>query len=70
MCTEVREMKNIMAIFAIILLFGLCGCDTELGHSGEDHDHDGDGIQDHTAEDHELEEDMYGHEEDDYSLER
>lgn len=40
-------------IIAIILIFGLIftACDTELGH--QDHDHDGDGIQDHAPEEHE-----------------
>jgi len=28
------------------------GCDTELGHHHEDHDHNGDGIPDHAPEDH------------------
>ena len=40
----------------LLLIFGLLvfaiGCDTELGHSHEEHDHDGDGIPDHTAEEH------------------
>ncbi len=43
----------------MLLIFGLLvtvGCDTELGHVHEDHDHDGDGIQDHTAEEHHEEE--------------
>ncbi len=51
--------KVIMSIDLIamvtMLILTTTGCDTELGH--QDHDHDGDGIQDHAAEDHEDEHD-------------
>lgn len=44
-------MKRIIfIIFVIALLVLAVSCSTELGHS--DHDHDGDGVQDHAAEDH------------------
>ncbi|NJL43733.1 MAG: hypothetical protein HC945_00165 [Nitrosarchaeum sp.] len=47
-------MKNATLLLLVALL--LASCDTELGHS-EDHDHDGDGIQDHAASEHEEEQD-------------
>lgn len=49
---EVKEMKWIFLLLVFGLLLFTVGCDTELGHSHEEHDHDGDGIQDHTAEEH------------------
>lgn len=42
-------MKYLSLILALMLVFA-AGCSTELGH--QDHDHDGDGVQDHTAEEH------------------
>ena len=44
----------------IVLIVFTVGCDTKLGH--EDHDHDGDGVQDHAPEDHH--EEGMNHEED------
>jgi ABC-type nickel/cobalt efflux system permease component RcnA len=46
--------KIILSILLIGLLVLTIGCDVELG-AHEDHDHDGDGIQDHTAEEHDEE---------------
>ncbi len=43
-------MKKGMVLLLVLLLVFTAGCDTELGHSHEDHD--GDGIQDHAPEDH------------------
>lgn len=49
-------MKRILTILVLLSLLALtAGCDIELGHQGENHDHDGDGIEDHAAEDHENE---------------
>lgn len=44
--------KIIMVILLIFLVLFTFGCDTELGHTDENHDHNGDGIQDHTTEEH------------------
>lgn len=55
------SIKVIGAIFLIAILL-TTGCSTELGH--QDHDHDGDGIQDHTPEEHDESENLEGHEED------
>lgn len=45
-------MKLVFVLLVLGLLVFATGCDTELGHSHEDHDHDGNGISDHTAEEH------------------
>jgi hypothetical protein len=52
-----------MVIMLVLLIAFTVGCDTELGHSDEDHDHDGDGVQDHISEDHEEEHEELTHEE-------
>ncbi len=44
--------KYLFLILVIGLLVLSVGCDTELVH--ESHDHDGDGISDHTAEEHDY----------------
>ncbi len=50
------QMKKIIFLVLISLLLTATACDTELGHlDEEDHDHDGDGIPDHAAEDHDDE---------------
>lgn len=46
-----KKMRIIITLMLIFLVLFTLGCDTELGYR-EDHDHDGDGIQDHTAEEH------------------
>ena len=47
-------MKKVLIISVlIILLIGFSGCDIELGH--KNHDHDGDGFEDHDEEDHDEE---------------
>ena len=47
-------MKKVLIISVlIILLIGFSGCDIELGH--KNHDHDGDGFEDHDGEDHDGE---------------
>lgn len=46
------KMKILNVFLIITLLLLAIGCDTELGHSSENHDHDGDGVQDHAPEDH------------------
>ena len=47
-------MKILFGLLIIFLLVFAVGCDTELGHSADDHDHDGDGMPDHSAEDHDA----------------
>ncbi len=42
----------LLLVITITCLLLVTGCDMELGHLGDDHDHDGDGIQDHDEEDH------------------
>ncbi len=59
-------MKRYILIGLLVMMILVAGCDIELGHSGEDHDHDGDGEQDHAAEDH-VDEDDHSEEEDDHS---
>jgi hypothetical protein len=50
-------MKNMLFLVLVLgLLVFTVGCDTELGHV--DHDHDHDGVQDHTAEEHDPEEEV------------
>jgi len=48
----VKKMRKIIIILLVFLVLFTLGCDTELGHGSEDHDHDGDGIPDHAAEEH------------------
>ena len=45
-------MRIIITLMLVFLVLFSIGCDTELGHPDENHDHDGDGIQDHTTEEH------------------
>ena len=53
-------MRKAIIVLLIVLTIFTAGCDTELVHpSHEDHDHDGDGIQDHSPEGHEE----YAHDE-------
>ncbi len=49
------NLKILLALVMILCIFSITACDTELGHHHEDHDHDGEGIQDHTAEEHDNE---------------
>jgi hypothetical protein len=44
-------MRIFIAVFLISILLIATSCDTELGHH-EDHDHDGDGVQDHAPDEH------------------
>lgn len=46
----------------VIALFACSACDTELGHT--DHDHDGDGVQDHAPHEHAAGENHDGQEHD------
>lgn len=48
-----KKMIFITILF-VFILFTTIGCDTELGHRHDEieHDHDNDGIPDHTSEEH------------------
>ncbi len=53
MFTGEIKMKKILIVGLMLVLLLTVGCDIELGHSDDEgHDHDGDGFEDHTAEDH------------------
>ncbi|MCF7871443.1 hypothetical protein K9L97_00230 [Candidatus Woesearchaeota archaeon] len=45
-------MRIFLVFVLFFVLFFAVACDTELGHSSQDHDHDGDGFQDHLEEEH------------------
>jgi hypothetical protein len=60
---------KIILILTVLTLFTVA-CDTELGHSHdgtdshhENHDHDGDGIQGHTLEEHSVDDKIDQHHE-------
>ena len=61
---DMDKMKKLIVFAVVILAIFALGCDIELGHV--DHDHDGDGVQDHAAEDHDEEEDH--HEDEEHSV--
>ncbi len=44
--------KKTVVLLILVLSALLLGCSTELGHFEKNHDHDGDGFEDHSPEEH------------------